>query len=400
MSASDLWKGITSVSTVGRKRGRQKGLKRRVDLNRGQQIGKGRKGIQLPGLNVKVYEKSVANKIRILQDNQNYESDLQSMRSDLGVRTKQKIHPLERGFSGTTLVGRSIGIPDDLKDELKDFDVKIIQYRSKPIMVENIGRTRISYALVVCGNKNGLVGFAKAKSRDMKKSSHLARIRSFKRLRYIQLDGKTIIHDFFSSFGHTTIVCFKMPPGFGVVADNTIKSICNVMGIEDLYCNVIRNEKNRFNLVQAFIFGLTKQKTYQQIADEKGLNLVEFKEDTDYFPRLVARPSNGKVRKSSQIDPLEIMDFRQYLFDGRIYDPDNLDRGKPFLSTLNYARFLQIHHKHRSKLQSRAKLRRRYGEVESFLTLNEKAKRIKKFGKLPVRQIPFQTLETAESANE
>lgn len=369
-----------------------------MDLNRGQIVGVGKKVINLPGLNSKVYEKRGPMKIQPLGDNQDYEQKLQSLRGDQQVRQKPRIHPLERGFSGTHTYGRSIGISDELKEEFGDFDCKVIQQRAKPCMVENVGRVRLVTTLVVCGNQNGLVGFAKAKSRDFNKAASAARAKALRRLRYVQLDGKTLVHDFTSSFGHTTIVCFKMPPGFGVVADNTIKTVCNVMGIEDLYCNVIRRETNRYNMLQAFIFGLIKQKTYQQIADEKRLNLVEFREDSDYFPRIIARPSNGPARKRGEIEPLEIMDFRQYMFDGRVFDTSHLDNNDKWLNSLNYARFLQIHHKHRAGLRVRARLRRRYGEVESFLTLREKEKRIKKFGKLPPRRDAIAEMNASSSS--
>lgn len=52
--ADDLWKGVTSVSNAGRKRGRGKGLMRRKDLNRGQVIGVGKANIQWPGLSAPI----------------------------------------------------------------------------------------------------------------------------------------------------------------------------------------------------------------------------------------------------------------------------------------------------------------------------------------------------------
>lgn len=377
-----MWKGVTSVSNVGRKRGRAKGVRKIVNLNRGQIVGVGKKVVALPGLNTKIFEGKRVNKVKPLKDNESYEEKLQSFRSELVLRKKQVMHPLERGFSGTNLYGRSIGFPADLKDELSDFDCKVVMQRQRPLMVSNVGRVRNVTTLVVVGNKKGLIGFAKARSRDFRKSAHLARARALKRLRSVQLDGGTIIHDFTSSFGMTTIVCFKMPPGFGVIADGSIKTICNVLGIEDLYVHTIRNSKNRFNMVNAFIFGLTQQKTYQQIADEKQLNLVEFKEENDYLPKIIAKPTE-RCRTSKEIDPLEIMDFRQYLFGGRVYDISNLNKPENWIHALNYARFLQIHHKHRSRLAVKAKLVRRHGKVESFLTLREKEERIKKFGRLP-----------------
>ena len=43
MPAEDIWKGVTSVSNAGKKRGRGKGVKGRAQkLNRGQIIGVGK----------------------------------------------------------------------------------------------------------------------------------------------------------------------------------------------------------------------------------------------------------------------------------------------------------------------------------------------------------------------
>ena len=52
--AEQLWKGVTSVSNAGKKRGRAKGLMRRKDLNRGQVIGLGKANIQWPGLSAPI----------------------------------------------------------------------------------------------------------------------------------------------------------------------------------------------------------------------------------------------------------------------------------------------------------------------------------------------------------
>lgn len=41
MGSDQLWGGVTSVSAAGRKRGRTKSVKRRINLNIGQKIGYG-----------------------------------------------------------------------------------------------------------------------------------------------------------------------------------------------------------------------------------------------------------------------------------------------------------------------------------------------------------------------
>lgn len=56
VSGADLWKGCTSVSNAGKKRGRGKlaGKGLTKDLNQGQIIGQGRRKLILPGMNTPV----------------------------------------------------------------------------------------------------------------------------------------------------------------------------------------------------------------------------------------------------------------------------------------------------------------------------------------------------------
>ena len=41
------------------------------------------------------------------------------------------------------------------------------------------------------------------------------------------------------------------------------------------------------------------------------LHLVEFREENDFFPLVVASPQNGKVRTEEELEPNEILDFQQ-----------------------------------------------------------------------------------------
>lgn len=41
VTADQLWSGVTSVSNAGKKRGRGRSVKKRLDLNRGQRLGVG-----------------------------------------------------------------------------------------------------------------------------------------------------------------------------------------------------------------------------------------------------------------------------------------------------------------------------------------------------------------------
>ena len=48
---------------------------------------------------------------------------------------------------------------------------------------------------------------------------------------------------------------------------------------------------------------------FKELADEKRLHLVEFREENDYFPLVVATPEH--VRTKEELEPNEILDFEQ-----------------------------------------------------------------------------------------
>lgn len=75
MNADQLWKGCTSVSNAGRKRGRAKGIGRKKDLNRGQIIGVGKTNMLWPGLNAPVIRGRELVKHQKLPDNPDWYDD-------------------------------------------------------------------------------------------------------------------------------------------------------------------------------------------------------------------------------------------------------------------------------------------------------------------------------------
>lgn len=182
---------------------------------------------------------------------------------------------------------------------------------------------------------------------------------------YIELcNGHTVHHDFFCQFGKTKIFVEKKPEGHGLKCHRAIRTICEVVGIKDMRAK-IEGAICIQHIVKAFFIGLLQQKTHQQIAEEKGLHVVELRKENQDFPKIVASPT--VCRKPEQIKSSEIMDFTQHGLDGRIV----LKKKKfpPF-----YTKFpsWQIYLKKQEKLRNMDKVRLRMlteeGEIRSFLT--------------------------------
>lgn len=341
-TAEQLWKGVTSVSNAGKKRGRGKGVGKKTakDLNRGQIIGIGKANIVWPGLNAPIVQGKELLERRQLPPDPDREAKLVKMRDTMGQFRPLLLSPLERGWSGTKMHGRSIGPPDPIgEDHFEGFDTKVLEMKTVANMDANYGRVRRFSVMAFTGNGQGLAGFALAKSPDGRGALKRARNRAGQKLLYIERHSNhtgwlntlelltqiviyrklyeylyifgivfiSVLHDFYTQFGSTKIYVFKKPEGFGLVCHRAIKAMCQLIGIKDLYAKV-QGSTNLQHIVKAFMLGLIRQKSHGQLSEEKGLYLVEQGADLqDEFPVVVAEPS--RCRTESEIKHEETLDF-------------------------------------------------------------------------------------------
>uniref|UniRef100_A0A6G1S486 Small ribosomal subunit protein uS5m n=1 Tax=Aceria tosichella TaxID=561515 RepID=A0A6G1S486_9ACAR len=321
-TAANVWKSVISVSAAGKKRGRGKGTGRVIakDFNRGQQIGVGRHKLILPGLNTSVFAAKKPVEIQDLGKNDEFQEKLQAVRNEMNTFRKFRELPIERGFSGRRAHGRHAGQPDDHNETSFDgFDSIVLMLRPIQNMTGVMGRTKSMQALVVAGNKNGLAGFGMASGKDGRAVVRHARNRAAQALVYIpRFEGHTVMHDFFSRYYQTTVFVERKPRGHGINAHRVIKAICEMFGITDLYANVEGVTRNQINMTKAFFLGLMNQKSYQDIANEKQLHLVDVREENYFYPQILASPE-GPVKTDSDIAKSgENLDFTYYINDGRV----------------------------------------------------------------------------------
>lgn len=107
------------------------------------------------------------------------------------------------------------------------------------------------------------------------------------------------------------------------------------------------------------------QKSYQQLADEKRLHLVEFRSENGNYPIVIASPS--EVRKPEEVPSQEILDFNQYVLGGKVV----LQKKKvpPFYTKLSSWQLkLKKMERVRNHDNTRLKLMAEYGGLRSFLT--------------------------------
>jgi len=107
------------------------------------------------------------------------------------------------------------------------------------------------------------------------------------------------------------------------------------------------------------------QRSYQQLADEKRLHVVEFKSENGNYPVVLASPA--QVRKPKEVPSNEPLDFTQYIMGNRVV----LKKKKlpPFFTKLpSYKNRLVKLERTRNSDETGIQLLAKYGKVHSFLT--------------------------------
>lgn len=366
-TAASVWRGVAGVSAAGKKRGRGKRAGKAViqDFNRGQEIGEGRKKLVLAGLNTPVIS---ANRLTDIQDvgvNKAFEENLIRVRQGMNVYRKFKEAPIDRGWSGRKAHGRKAGPPDEYNEtQFEGFNSTVLMLRPIMGMSGILGRTKRMHTLVVTGNGNGLAGFSTAIGNDGKSVIRRAKNRAAQALVSIpRYENHTVMHDFFSRYYYTTVFVERKPKGYGVNAHRIIRAICEAFGITDLYAKVEGSASNNINLTKAFFLGLMNQKSYEEMAEEKKLHLVDLREESSFFPKVLASPKD-RVRTEYEIKtPEENLDFTYYIYDGKI-KMAKPRRSIPWLDHPKWYRYLDKLDYGKNREKTKLLLAAKYGDTK------------------------------------
>ncbi|KFW80048.1 hypothetical protein N305_07511, partial [Manacus vitellinus] len=303
-TAEQLWKGALAETGAGVKKGRGKRRKKKLrkNLNRGQEIGEGRSGFLWPGLNAPVIQTGKVQAVtqRKKEERDRIQAEIVQQRDTWEKKRKIKVKR-EGGWSGRCWGGVLLDPPDPGPngETFEDFEARVIEVKNVFCMKAKEGRRRSIRALVAIGNGKGATGFALGKASDRAAALRKAKNKAINCLHFIELyQNHTIYHDITVKFKTTKIHMKKQNKGYGLRCHRAIITMCKLIGIKDMYAKVT-GSKNLINITRAFFKGLTQQETHQQLANQKGLYVVEFREEQGPLPIVVALPE-GTVREDPE----------------------------------------------------------------------------------------------------
>ena len=115
-------------------------------------------------------------------------------------------------------------------------------------------------ALVVVGNRNGLVGFGFGKAKEVPDAMRKAVDDAFKNIIEVKRKGSTIPHDVEVKFNASRVLLRPASEGTGVIAGGSARPILELAGIKDILTKSL-GSNNSANVVRATLKALSMLKS-------------------------------------------------------------------------------------------------------------------------------------------
>lgn len=141
----------------------------------------------------------------------------------------------------------------------EEFEEVIVNIGRVTKVVKGGRRFRFT-ALVVVGNKNGLVGFGFGKAKEVPDAIKKAVDDAFKSIVKVNVKGSTIAHDVEVKFNASRILLKPASEGTGVIAGGATRPVVELAGIKDILTKSL-GSNNAANVVRATIKALTMLKS-------------------------------------------------------------------------------------------------------------------------------------------
>ena len=141
----------------------------------------------------------------------------------------------------------------------EEFEEVIVHIGRVTKVVKGGRRFRFT-ALVVVGNKKGLVGFGFGKAKEVPDAIRKAVDDAFKNIVKVNIKGSTIAHDVEVKFNASRIILKPASDGTGVIAGGATRPVVELAGIKDILTKSL-GSNNASNVVRATIKALSMIKS-------------------------------------------------------------------------------------------------------------------------------------------
>ncbi|HHW79774.1 MAG TPA: 30S ribosomal protein S5 [Acholeplasmataceae bacterium] len=159
--------------------------------------------------------------------------------------------------------------------EQNPFEERVVAINRVTKVVKGGRRFKFS-ALVVVGNKEGVVGFGTGKAQEVPDAIKKAIEDAKTNLITVPLVGTTIPHEVTGVFGAGRVFFRPASEGTGIIAGGAVRSIFELAGINDVLSKSI-GTSTPINMVRATFAGLKELRTIEEVARLRGLSVSEIR---------------------------------------------------------------------------------------------------------------------------
>jgi small subunit ribosomal protein S5 len=167
------------------------------------------------------------------------------------------------------VVADTVKLTEQEERPLEDTVVKI--YRCAKVVK---GGRRFSFAaLVVVGDRAGMVGVGYGKAKEVPMSVEKGIKEGKKCLTQVALVGKTIPHKVVGRFRATKVVLVPASPGTGVIAGASVRAVLEYAGVQDVLTKTYGSTSAK-NVVRATLDGLMKLRNKETVEELRGVSIA------------------------------------------------------------------------------------------------------------------------------
>jgi small subunit ribosomal protein S5 len=132
------------------------------------------------------------------------------------------------------------------------------------------GRVMSFGAIVVIGDKEGSIGYAREKALTVSEAVNKALRKARAQVTKIELGKGTLLYPLTIEAGATKIFLQQAAPGTGIVANHCLRCIFEALGVKNVLSKVY-GSRNSFNQVEAAIKALRSMRSVKYFANKRGL---------------------------------------------------------------------------------------------------------------------------------
>jgi len=141
----------------------------------------------------------------------------------------------------------------------EEFEEVIVNIGRVTKVVKGGRRFRFT-ALVVVGNKKGLVGYGFGKAKEVPNAIKKSVDDAFKNIMEVNVKGSTIAHDVEVKFNASRILLKPASEGTGIIAGGATRPVVELAGIKDILTKSL-GSNNASNVVRATLKALSMLKS-------------------------------------------------------------------------------------------------------------------------------------------